>query len=64
VFLEAFSHGLPIVATNIGAIPDFVQNGRSGYLVDSNDVEQLANRLGELLGDPDRHIRRSWPRAG
>jgi glycosyltransferase involved in cell wall biosynthesis len=54
VFLEAFSHGLPIVATNIGAIPDFVQNGRSGYLVDSNDVEQLANRLGELLGDPDR----------
>ena len=54
VFLEAFSHGLPVIATNIGAIPDFVENGRSGYLVDSNDVEQLANRLGELLGDPDR----------
>jgi glycosyltransferase involved in cell wall biosynthesis len=54
VFLEAFSHGLPIVATNIGAIPDFVEHGRSGYLVDCNDPAQLANRLNQLLSDPAR----------
>jgi glycosyltransferase involved in cell wall biosynthesis len=54
VFLEAFSHGLPIVATNIGAIPDFVEEGKSGYLVGSNDVGQLAARLNELLADPAR----------
>jgi glycosyltransferase involved in cell wall biosynthesis len=54
VFLEAFSHGLPIVATNIGAIPDFVEHGRSGYLVDCNDPAQLANRLNQLLSDPER----------
>jgi glycosyltransferase involved in cell wall biosynthesis len=54
VFLEAFSHGLPVVATNIGAIPDFVEEGRSGYLVGSNDAAQLANRLNELLADPAR----------
>jgi glycosyltransferase involved in cell wall biosynthesis len=54
VFLEAFTHGLPIVTTNIGAIPDFVEQGRSGYMVDCNDAAQLANRLNELLGDPAR----------
>lgn len=54
VFLEAFSHGLPVVATNIGAIPDFVEEGQSGYLVSSNDAAQLASRLNELLDDPAR----------
>jgi len=54
VFLEAFAHGLPIVATNIGAIPDFVEQGRSGYMVDCNDAAQLADRLSELLANPAR----------
>lgn len=54
VFLEAFAHGLPVVATNIGAIPDFVEQGRSGYMVDCNDAAQLANRLNQLLADPAR----------
>jgi glycosyltransferase involved in cell wall biosynthesis len=54
VFLEAFAHGLPIVATNIGAIPDFIEQGRSGYMVDCNDATQLANRLNELLANPVR----------
>jgi glycosyltransferase involved in cell wall biosynthesis len=52
VFLEAFAHGLPIVTINIGATPDFVEQGRSGYMVECNDAVQLANRLNELLGDP------------
>ena len=54
VFLEAFAHGLPVIATNIGAIPDFVENGRSGYMVDPNDAAQLALRLNDLLADPAR----------
>jgi glycosyltransferase involved in cell wall biosynthesis len=54
VFLEAFAHGLPIVATNIGAIPEFVEHGQSGYLVACNDAAQLADRLNALLSDPAR----------
>jgi glycosyltransferase involved in cell wall biosynthesis len=54
VFLEAFAHGLPIVTTGIGALPDFVEQGRSGYMVDCNDAAQLASRLNELLADPAR----------
>ncbi|HKT72557.1 MAG TPA: glycosyltransferase family 4 protein [Steroidobacteraceae bacterium] len=54
VFLEAFAYGLPVVATNLGAIPDFVEDGVSGFRVDCNDAEQLARRLSELLDDPAR----------
>jgi glycosyltransferase involved in cell wall biosynthesis len=54
VFLEAFSYGLPIVATDLGAIPEIVSDGKSGYLVTPRDVAELAERLRILLSDPAR----------
>jgi glycosyltransferase involved in cell wall biosynthesis len=58
VFVEAMSFWLPIVATRIGAIPDMVQDGHNGYLVDPVDnVAQLAEALMALVGDP-QHCRR------
>ena len=54
VFLEAFAHGLPIVATDIGAIPDFIEEGKSGFMVECWGVDLLARRLSELLTDPAR----------
>lgn len=53
VFLEAFEHRLPVVATNIGALPDVVQEGVSGYLVETEDVDALADRLHRLLRSPE-----------
>jgi glycosyltransferase involved in cell wall biosynthesis len=54
VFLEAFSHGLPVVATRIGAIPEIVAEDESGYLVRPQDGAQLAQALKLLLSDPAR----------
>ncbi len=54
VLLEAFSYGLPIVATRIGAIPEIVEDGESGYLVRPQSTDELADRLIMLLGDPAR----------
>jgi glycosyltransferase involved in cell wall biosynthesis len=51
-FIEALYHKLPIVATNIGAIPDFVKSGENGYLVEPGDVQALAQSLDSLLCDP------------
>ena len=51
VFIEALLHKLPIVATNIGALPDFIKNGENGYLVEPYDVQQLAASLSNLLTD-------------
>lgn len=53
VFIEALSYKLPIVATSLGAIPDFVLHGESGYRVDAtNNVDQLAAALIDLIGNP------------
>jgi glycosyltransferase involved in cell wall biosynthesis len=53
VFIEAMSYGLPVLATRVGAIPDFVTPGENGYLVTPGDVDTLAERLIALLGNPD-----------
>jgi glycosyltransferase involved in cell wall biosynthesis len=53
VFLEAMAHKLPVIATNIGAIPDFIHEAKNGYLVTPNDPQQLSHALIKLLGSED-----------
>jgi hypothetical protein len=53
-FIDALYYKLPIVATNIGAIPDFVKPGENGYLIEPGDVESLAQYLDTLLSNPGR----------
>jgi glycosyltransferase involved in cell wall biosynthesis len=50
-FVEALHYGLPVVATRIGAVPDLVEHGVNGFLVDVGDVDGLATHLDRLLGD-------------
>ncbi|MCP4322571.1 MAG: glycosyltransferase family 4 protein [Psychromonas sp.] len=52
-FIEAFSNKLPVIASNIGAIPDFVSNGESGYTVDPDNIMALAKHLITLLSSPN-----------
>ncbi len=51
VFVEAMAYARPIVATTIGAIPDMVQEGKNGFLVEPGDSEALAIVLNKLLTD-------------
>jgi len=54
VFLEAMQARLPIVGTRVGAIPDFVEDGWNGFLVEPGDVQGLAEALMKLLNSPDQ----------
>jgi glycosyltransferase involved in cell wall biosynthesis len=59
---EAMASGLPVVATNVGAIPEMVQEGVTGYLVPQGAPRQLAQALAELVRSPTR--RAAMGRAG
>jgi glycosyltransferase involved in cell wall biosynthesis/O-antigen/teichoic acid export membrane protein len=52
--LEAASIGVPVVATNVGGIPEAVIADKTGLLVDAHDPTGLADAMLDLLGDPDR----------
>lgn len=54
VFIEALQHRLPVVATNVGAIPDFVKPGQTGYMIEPGDVGSLARYLITLLDSPEQ----------
>ena len=51
--LEAMYSGLPVVATKIGGIPEVVKDGETGLLVDSEDVEGLAQAMQSLYENPE-----------
>ena len=52
--LEYMDAGLPVVATRVGGLPDLVEHGRHGLLVEPGDASALAGAIGELLRDPAR----------
>lgn len=47
----AYSAGKPVVATSVGGLPEMVEHGRTGYVVNPRDPEQLADALVRLLLD-------------
>ena len=55
VIPEAMAAGLPIVATRVGAIADFVMDGEDGFLVAPRDGPALADRICRLLDDEGLH---------
>ena len=57
VCIEASSAGKPVVGSDIGGIPDSVENGKSGVLLPPNDHEGLAREIISLLNDPQRRDR-------
>ncbi|KAA5536246.1 glycosyltransferase [Taibaiella lutea] len=52
VLIEAMAAGLPIIATNQGAISESVTNGENGYIVESNNPVQIAEKLIYLYENP------------
>jgi glycosyltransferase involved in cell wall biosynthesis len=50
--LEYMDAGLPVVATRVGGLPDLIEHGRHGLLVEPGDAGALAAAVGTLLRNP------------
>jgi glycosyltransferase involved in cell wall biosynthesis len=60
--LEAMAAGLPVVASAVPGLEEVVLDGETGFLATPGDAAALAEKLGELVDDPDR--RSSFGAAG
>ena len=52
VILEAFAHGVPVIGSRIGGIPERIEDGVTGFLIDPGDAAQLAARMSALVDHP------------
>lgn len=53
VVLEAMSSGLPVIGSRVGGIPLQVENGKNGFLFDSEDKEQLVQAIFQYIDHSD-----------
>jgi glycosyltransferase involved in cell wall biosynthesis len=53
VLLEAMSAGKPRIASNVDGIPTIVEDGRDGLLCEPGDIDDLAQKLDLLMGNPE-----------
>jgi glycosyltransferase involved in cell wall biosynthesis len=51
VLLEAMDVGTPVIGTRIGGIPEIIEHGVNGFLVDCGDIEALKKSMIEILED-------------
>ncbi len=49
--MEALASGVPVVTTRSNGVSEILQDGCDAYVIDANDPEALAERLGLLIGD-------------
>jgi glycosyltransferase involved in cell wall biosynthesis len=53
ILLEAMACGTPVLATPVGAIPDIIKDGETGFLLKSNNPKHIADKIIELLNKPE-----------
>jgi N-acetyl-alpha-D-glucosaminyl L-malate synthase BshA len=53
--LEGMACGVPAVCSRVGGVPEVINDGVEGYLVETRDVKTMAARALDILTDPERH---------
>ena len=56
VILEAMCYELPVLSSREIVIPDIVEEGKTGFLVQKNDHQALAEKIKQLLHDEELRI--------
>lgn len=54
IIIEAMASGIPVIASRIGGIPEIVEDGKTGYLIEAGNAEELANKMSEFIKEPSK----------
>ena len=57
VAIEAMASSKPVIATRVGGIPEAIIHDESGILVESKDIDGMANAISQLVADPELQSR-------
>ncbi|MBN1138754.1 MAG: glycosyltransferase family 4 protein [Anaerolineae bacterium] len=60
VYLEAWAYGAPVIGCRAGGVPDVIDDGQDGVLVDYGDEAALASAIEGLLADPGQRRAMGW----
>ena len=53
IMLEAMACGTPVLATPVGAIPDVIRDGKTGFIMEDNSPKCIAENVVRALEHPD-----------
>lgn len=57
--LETMAYGIPNIATNISSIPEVIDDGVTGYLIEPGDIKKLSERMQEIIANIEKRKRLS-----
>ena len=57
--LEAMSYGVPVIASDVGGLPELIEHGKTGYLAPVGDVQQMAAYAVQILSDREAYHKMS-----
>ncbi len=57
--MEALASGIPVISTNIGGIPEVLDHGKCGWLVEPGNPEQLTLAIKDCIENPKKRIEKS-----
>lgn len=49
--IEAMAAKLPVIATRVGAVPEIIEDGKNGFIIETRNTEQMVNKINQLIED-------------